>query len=201
MFYVNSYDLPSRTRPTTETLFLHEAIPGHHFQAGLAKENESLPAFQRFGWSTAFIEGWALYAESLGHELGMFQDPYQHFGHLELEMFRALRLVVDTGLHAMSWTRSQAVDYMSSHCSLEESVIKTEVDRYVVWPGQALAYKWGQLAIRQIRAESEQALGESFDIREFHDQVLSSGILPIPVLEAKVRAWVENQKEPGAENR
>jgi len=195
VFYVNTYDLPSRTRPTMETLFLHEAVPGHHFQASLAQENDSLPSFLRFGWDTAFGEGWGLYAESLGYELGLFRDPYQRFGHLDLEMFRALRLVVDTGLHAKGWSRQQAVDLMLANSSLGQSALVADVDRYVVWPGQALAYKLGQIAIRNLRTEAEQALGGRFDLPAFHDQVLGSGAVPIPILEIKVRAWIQERKE------
>ncbi|MEM7349621.1 MAG: DUF885 domain-containing protein [Acidobacteriota bacterium] len=195
IFYVNTYDLPSRTRPTMETLFLHEAIPGHHLQASLAQENDSLPDFMRFGWDTAFIEGWGLYAESLGSELGLFRDPYQRFGHLDLEMFRALRLVVDTGLHAKGWSRERALDTMLSNSSLSEAVLRADIDRYVVWPGQALAYKLGQLKIQQLRAEAESAPGRRFDPRAFHDQILGSGVLPLAILEAKVRSWIASRSE------
>jgi len=174
-----------------ETLFLHEAMPGHHMQVSLAQENEGLPAFLRFGTATAFIEGWGLYAESLGPELGLFEDPYQRFGHLDLEMFRAARLVVDTGLHAKGWSRKQAIEYFLNNSSVGETAVRAEVDRYVVWPGQALAYKLGQLAIQRLRDEAEAALGEAFDVRAFHDQVLGSGTLPIPRLEAKVRSWID----------
>ena len=198
VFYVNTYDLPSRTSPTLETLFLHEALPGHHMQASLAQENESLPPLLRFGWDTAYIEGWGLYAESLGPELGFFEDPYQRFGHLDLEMFRALRLVVDTGLHAKGWSREKAVRYMLENSSLSETVLVADVDRYVVWPGQALAYKLGQIAIRNLRNEAEAALGEAFDVRAFHDQVLGTGVLPIPILEAKVRTWIASQNASGS---
>jgi len=194
VFYVNTYELSARTTPTLETLFLHEAIPGHHMQVSLAQEDESLPTFMRFGANTAFIEGWALYAESLGPELGMFTDPYQYFGHLDLEMFRALRLVVDTGLHAKGWSRERAVSYMLENSSLGKPAITPEVDRYVVWPGQALAYKLGQLEIRRLRTEAEAELGGAFDIRAFHEQVLGSGTLPLPILEAKIQSWIQRTK-------
>ncbi|MEM7048296.1 MAG: DUF885 domain-containing protein [Acidobacteriota bacterium] len=190
VFYVNTYDLPSRTRPTMETLYLHEALPGHHMQASLALEDLELPSFARFEGGTAYIEGWALYAESLGHEMGFFTDPYQHFGHLELEMFRALRLVVDTGLHDQGWSRQRAVDYMLANTSSAASVVIADVDRYVVWPGQALAYKLGQLTLRRLRDRAEEALGEDFDPRAFHAQVLDSGAVPLPVIEAKIEAWI-----------
>ena len=194
VFYVNTYDLPSRTNVTLETLFLHEGNPGHHMQASLAQENEALPAFLRFGFDTAYVEGWGLYAESLGPELGLFTDPYQVFGHLDLEMFRALRLVVDTGLHHQGWDREKAVDYMLEHSSLGEVTIRSEVDRYIVWPAQALAYKLGQIQIQGFRAEAEERLGESFRLASFHEQVLGSGVLPLPVLRAKVEHWIEETR-------
>ncbi len=190
IFFVNTYDLLSRTTPGMETLFLHEAIPGHHFQISLAQENEALPNFLRFGGNTAFVEGWALYAESLGPELGMFTDPYQAFGSLDDEMLRAMRLVVDTGIHAMGWTREQAIQYMLDNSAQSETEARTEVERYIAIPGQALAYKVGALTIRRLRTEAEQALGDRFDPREFHAQVLDTGALPLAVLEAKIRDWI-----------
>jgi uncharacterized protein (DUF885 family) len=193
IFYVNTYDLLSRTTPGMETLFLHEAIPGHHFQISLAQENEALPNFLRFGGNTAFVEGWALYAESLGPELGMFTDPYQAFGSLDDEMLRAMRLVVDTGIHAMGWTRAQAIQYMLDNSAQSETEARTEVERYIAIPGQALAYKVGALTIRRLRTEAEQALGDRFDPREFHAQVLDTGALPMAVLEAKIRDWISTK--------
>ncbi len=190
-FFVNTYDLPSRTTPGMETLFLHEAIPGHHFQISLAQENESLPKFMRFGGNTAFVEGWALYAESLGPELGMFSDPYQAFGNLDDEMLRAIRLVVDTGIHAKGWSREQAIAYMLEHSAQSETDARAEVERYIAIPGQALAYKVGALTIRRLRTEAEQALGERFDPRAFHAEVLNTGALPLQVLESKIRAWID----------
>ena len=191
IFYLNTYDLPSRTNPTKETLFLHEAMPGHHLQASIAQEQEGLPDFLRFSQSTAFIEGWGLYAESLGRELGLFTDPYQYFGHLDLEMFRALRLVVDTGLHAKGWSRREALGYMLENSSLTEATLASEVDRYLVWPAQALAYKIGQLQLLELRRSAQERLGEDFDLAEFHHQVLSTGALPLPVLRAKLEAWMD----------
>ncbi|MCG3168801.1 MAG: hypothetical protein CALGDGBN_00308 [Pseudomonadales bacterium] len=191
LFFVNTYDLPSRTTPGMETLFLHEAIPGHHFQISLAQENESLPKFMRFGGNTAFVEGWALYAESLGSELGMFSDPYQAFGNLDDEMLRAIRLVVDTGIHAKGWSREQAIAYMLEHSAQSETDARAEVERYIAIPGQALAYKVGALTIRRLRTEAEQALGERFDPRAFHAEVLNTGALPLQVLESKIRAWID----------
>jgi len=198
IFYVNTYDLLSRTTPGMETLFLHEAIPGHHFQISLAQENEALPNFLRFGGNTAFVEGWALYAESLGPELGMFTDPYQAFGSLDDEMLRAMRLVVDTGIHAMGWTRAQAIQYMLDNSAQSETEARTEVERYIAIPGQALAYKVGALTIRRLRIEAEQALGERFDPREFHAQVLDTGALPMAVLEAKIRDWIKAKQAAAA---
>jgi len=190
VFFVNTYDLPSRGSLRMETLYLHEAIPGHHFQVSLAQENEALPNFLRFGGGTAFVEGWALYAESLGPELGMFTDPYQQFGSLDDEMLRAMRLVVDTGLHAMGWGRDQAIQYMLDNSAISVTEATAEVERYIAMPGQALAYKIGALTIRRLRNEAEAALGDRFDVRDFHAQVLDTGALPMAVLEAKIRAWI-----------
>lgn len=194
VFYYNSYDLPSRSTYGTETLFLHEGVPGHHFQISLAQENTKLPAFQRFGGNTAFVEGWALYAESLGPELGMFTDPYQLQGRYEDEMLRAMRLVVDTGIHAKGWGRDQAIDYMLANSSMSRTDATAEVERYIAIPSQALAYKIGQLTISRLRAKAQAALGPKFDIKGFHAQVLMSGALPMAVLEAKIDNWVAAQK-------
>ncbi len=191
VFYANTYDLPSRTSPTMETLFMHEAVPGHHFQISLAQEDESLPPFQRFGGNTAYVEGWALYAESLGTEMGMYTDPYQLFGHLDDEMLRAMRLVVDTGIHAQGWSRDQAIAYMLDNSSMGATDAKNEVERYIAYPGQALAYKIGQLTIRRLRTNAETVLGPKFDVRIFHAQVLGSGALPMAVLENKINGWVK----------
>jgi uncharacterized protein (DUF885 family) len=178
-----------------ETLYLHEGAPGHHFQIMLAAENEALPNFMRFGGNTAYVEGWALYAETLWDELGMETDPYQRFGGLNDEMLRAMRLVVDTGIHAKGWTREQAIRYMLDNSGLPETDVTAEVERYIAIPGQALAYKVGQLKILELRARAEQALGERFDIRGFHDQVLNSGSLPLTILEQKIDAWIAGQKQ------
>ncbi|KPF75784.1 hypothetical protein IP88_07015 [alpha proteobacterium AAP81b] len=190
VFFYNSYDLPSRTTPGTETLFLHEGVPGHHFQISLAQENADLPAFQRFGGNTAFVEGWALYAESLGPELGMFKDPYQLQGRYDDEMLRAMRLVVDTGLHAKGWGRDQAIQYMLDHSAMGKTDATAEVERYIAIPSQALAYKIGELTIRRLRTKAEKALGAKFDVRDFHAQVLMTGALPMAVLEKKIDAWI-----------
>jgi uncharacterized protein (DUF885 family) len=176
-----------------ESLFLHEAIPGHHFQGALAVELDQLPSFRRFGGYTAYSEGWGLYAESLGKELGMYQDPYQYFGALAAELWRAIRLVVDTGLHSKDWSRQQVLDYMYANTAIKEARAVSEAERYIAIPGQALAYKIGQLKIRELRTRSEKALGEKFDIKAFHAQVLEDGELPLSVLETKIDRWVASQ--------
>jgi uncharacterized protein (DUF885 family) len=194
IFYYNSYDLPSRRVWGMETLFLHEAVPGHHFQISLAQENEALPAFIRFGGNTAFVEGWALYAETLWDELGMETDPYQRFGGLNDEMLRAMRLVVDSGIHAKGWTREQAIDYMLANSGMSRTEVTAEVERYIAIPSQALAYKVGALAIQRLKARAQAALGRRFDPREFHAQVLSTGSLPLAVLERKIDDWIASKK-------
>ncbi|WP_190282609.1 DUF885 domain-containing protein [Rhizorhabdus histidinilytica] len=191
VFYYNTYDLKSRTTPGMETLYLHEAVPGHHFQISLAQENEALPAFMRFGGNTAFVEGWALYAETLWKDLGMETDPYQRFGGLSDEMLRAMRLVVDTGIHAKGWSRDQALDYMLTHSNIGKADATAEVERYIAIPGQALAYKIGALTILKLKAKARQELGAKFDPRAFHAQVLDTGALPMSVLEAKIDAWIK----------
>ena len=193
-YFVNTYDL--RTRPTYEiqALSLHEAVPGHHLQIGLQQELENLPNFRLYSGFTAFTEGWALYAERLGLEAGMYEDPYSDFGRLTYEMWRALRLVVDTGMHYFGWSRQQAIDLMAENSALTLHNITTEIDRYISWPGQALAYKTGELKIRELRARAEEKLGKSFDIRAFHDVVLGSGAVPLNVLEANVDEWIVSQK-------
>lgn len=193
-FYFNAYDLPSRTTPGITTLYLHEGAPGHHFQISLAQENETLPAFMRFGGNTAYVEGWALYAETLGYDMGLLDDPYQRFGQLDDEMLRAMRLVVDTGLHSKQWSREQAIKYMLDNSSMGETAATSEVERYIAIPTQALAYKIGALTIQRLKAEAQTELGDAFDVREFHDQVLNTGALPLSVLESKIRTWVQSQK-------
>lgn len=196
IFYFNAYDLPSRFLTGVVTLYLHEGAPGHHFQISLAQEDTSLPDFQRFGGANAFVEGWALYAETLGYEMGFYQDPMQHWGTLDDEMLRAMRLVVDTGLHAKGWSREQGIEYMLANSGMGRSDATAEVERYIVWPGQALGYKIGALTIQRLRREAEARLGAHFDICDFHDQVLRSGALPMPVLEAKVRRWIALPRQP-----
>ena len=190
IFYFNAYDLPSRTTPGMTTLYLHEGAPGHHFQISLAQENEALPAFMRFGGNTAYVEGWALYSEKLGYPMGLFKDPYQRFGHLDDEMLRAMRLVVDSGIHSKGWTREQAIKYMLDNSSMGETDATAEVERYIAIPSQALAYKIGALTIQRLKAKAEKELGAKFDPREFHDQVLNTGALPMSVLEEKINRWI-----------
>jgi uncharacterized protein (DUF885 family) len=194
VFYFNTYDLPSRTTPGIETLYLHEGIPGHHFQISLAQENAALPNFMRFGGNTAYVEGWALYTEKLGPELGLFKDPYARYGHLDDEMLRAMRLVVDSGLHAKNWTRDQAIEYMLANSAMGRTDATSEVERYIAIPGQALAYKIGQLKLLELRARAQKALGKRFDIRDFHEQVLATGALPMTVLEKKIDDWIASRK-------
>jgi uncharacterized protein (DUF885 family) len=194
VFYFNAYDLPSRTTPGMETLYLHEGAPGHHFQIMLARENEALPNFMRFGGVTAYVEGWGLYAETLGRELGVYTDPYQYFGYLDSQLFRAIRLVVDTGIHAKGWTRDQTIQYILDNSSRGRSNATAETERYIAIPGQALGYKIGQLKISELRARAEKALGPRFDIRDFHAQVLMTGALPLAVLEAKIDRWIAAKK-------
>ncbi len=193
VFYFNAYDLPSRTTPGITTLYLHEGAPGHHFQISLAQENEALPAFMRFGGNTAYVEGWALYSETLGYDMELLNDPYQRFGQLDDEMLRAMRLVVDTGLHSKQWTREQAIQYMLDNSSMGKTDATAEVERYIAIPTQALAYKIGALTIQRLKKEAQDALGEKFDVRDFHDQVLNTGALPLSVLESKIRNWVKTQ--------
>jgi uncharacterized protein (DUF885 family) len=194
VFYFNAYDLPSRTTPGMETLYLHEGAPGHHFQISLAQENEALPSFMRFGGNTAYVEGWGLYAETLGRELGVYTDPYQYFGYLDSQLFRAIRLVVDTGIHSKGWTRDQTIQYILDNSSRGRSNATAETERYIAIPGQALAYKIGQLKISELRARAEKALGPRFDIRDFHAQVLMTGALPLAVLEKKIDDWIAAKK-------
>ncbi len=193
-FYFNAYDLPSRTTPGMTTLYLHEGAPGHHFQIMLAQENAALPAFMRFGGNTAYVEGWALYSETLGFDMGLFTDPYQRFGTLSDEMLRAMRLVVDTGLHSKGWTREQAIDYMLANSDMGKTDATAEVERYIAIPSQALAYKIGALTMQRLKAKAQKDLGKKFDVREFHNQILNTGALPLAVLEKKIDDWIAASK-------
>jgi uncharacterized protein (DUF885 family) len=194
IYWVNIYKVETRPLYNVEALTLHEAVPGHHLQIALSRELTGLPDFRRNSYISAFGEGWGLYSEWLGLEAGIYTDPYSNFGRLSYEMWRACRLVVDTGVHAKGWTRQQALDYLASHTALPLHEVETEVDRYISWPGQALAYKLGELKIKELRRRSEQALGPRFDLRDFHDRVLGSGAVPLEVLEKNVNAWIERQR-------
>jgi uncharacterized protein (DUF885 family) len=193
IFYANAYDLSARPNWAMESLFLHEAIPGHHFQIMIQRENEDLPEFRRFGGFTAFSEGWGLYAESLGKEIGVYTDPYQYFGGLNAELWRSIRLVVDTGIHAKGWSRQQVLDYMYENSAVAEARAVSEAERFMAIPGQALAYKVGQLKILEIRANAEARLGDKFDVKAFHTEVLRDGAMPLSMLEAKIDRWVNTQ--------
>ena len=193
-FYFNAYDLPARFTWEETTLFLHEGEPGHHFQISLAQEDKALPNFMRFGGNAAYVEGWALYAETLGYDMGFYKDPYQRFGTLNDEMLRAMRLVVDTGIHAKGWTRDQSIAYFLANSGESRTDATAEVERYIAIPSQAVAYKLGSLTIQRLRKKAQAALGDKFDIREFHAQVLNSGALPLAILEAKIDRWIAAKK-------
>ncbi len=194
IFFVPIPDVKSYNLFADEDLFLHEAIPGHHFQISLQQENKSLPEFRKFLWFGAYGEGWALYCESMGKELGLYEDPYQYFGMLSSEMHRAIRLVVDTGIHAKGWTREQAIQYSLDNEAESEESITSEIERYMAVPGQALSYKIGQLKIIELRKKAEKDLGNKFDIKQFHAKVLESGVLPLDLLESKIDAWIKSKK-------
>lgn len=193
-FYANTYDLKSRPKWEMEALTLHEAVPGHHLQIALGQELENVPKFRTFSFTTAFVEGWGLYAESLGTEMGFYTDPYSKYGQLTYEMWRAIRLVVDTGMHALGWSRSKAIEFFKNNTGKSEHDITVEIDRYIVWPGQALAYKIGELKIKELRKNAEQELGEAFNIRRFHDKLLGAGAIPLQILENRMKDWVAAEK-------
>ena len=193
-YYVNLYRPEVRPKYEMEVLSVHEAVPGHHLQIALAQELEGLPLFRTTGGETAFIEGWGLYAERLGYQMGLYTDPYSRYGQLTYDMWRAVRLVVDTGIHYFGWSRQEAIDYFTAHAGKSEADIVNEIDRYIGWPGQALAYKIGQLKILALRERAEDALGDAFDIRAFHDHLLGAGAIPLDALERRMDAWIANQR-------
>jgi uncharacterized protein (DUF885 family) len=200
-FFLNTFNLPSRPLYSLEALALHEAVPGHHLQIALQQELEGLSPHRRFSGATAFVEGWALYAERLGLEVGFYEDPYSEFGRLSMEGWRACRLVVDTGIHYFGWSRERAIEYLMANSAQPEHNARAEVDRYIGWPGQALAYKTGELKIRELRARAEERLGGDFDVRAFHDLVLGAGATPLDVLERRVDAWLDAQKKAAVAHR
>lgn len=192
--YLNDWDLPERPTYTSEVLELHEGIPGHHLQVSIAMQNCDLPRFRRFRAETAFVEGWALYAETLGPQFGLYSDPFQKFGALSFDAWRASRLVVDTGIYWLNWSREDAVQFLTSHTALSRTEAEEEVDRYTVLPAQALAYKIGEREILDLRDRAESALGEKFDLKRFHDALLKDGAMPLPILNQKMMHWIELEK-------
>jgi uncharacterized protein (DUF885 family) len=195
IYLLNTYDLPHRPLYNLPALTLHESAPGHAFQIPIALEHKNQPEFRRFDYISAYGEGWALYCEKLGKEMGIYKTPYEEFGRETYEMWRAARLVIDTGIHHKGWTREQAITYLAEHTALSEHEVETEVDRYISWPGQALSYKLGEMKIVELRARAEKELGTKFDLRAFHDAVLAEGSVPLPVLEQRVDAFIAQKKK------
>ena len=194
---IDTYNAASRNLYGVEAIAYHEGLPGHHLQISIAQELDGAPTFRKHQFYTAYIEGWGLYSERLGKDIGFYQDPYSDYGRLEADIWRAIRLVVDTGVHSQHWTRQQMVDYFHAHSNIDETSIQAEVDRYIAWPSQALAYKVGQLKILELRERAKQALGDKFELRAFHDQLLDSGALPLDVLSDRIDAWIASQKAAG----
>ena len=192
--FIDTWDATDRNLYTVEVIAYHEGLPGHHLQISIAQELTDVPAFRKFSGYTAYAEGWGLYSERLGKDVGFYQDPYSDYGRLEADIWRAIRLVVDTGVHSQHWTREQMVQYFHDHSNIDEPSIQAEVDRYIAWPGQALAYKIGQLKILELRERAKAALGDKFDLRAFHDQVLDSGALPLDLLSDRIDGWIASQK-------
>ena len=194
---MNTYNLPTRPLYNIPALTLHECTPGHSFQAALSEEQKALPRFRRNIYFSGYGEGWGLYTEWLGNKMGIYRTPYERFGQLSYEMWRAVRLVIDTGIHRYGWSRQRAIDYLAGHTALSQHEVETEVDRYISWPGQALAYKLGELTIRRLRTEAETQLGPKFDQKVFHDRILALGAVPLPVLEEQMRAFIrESASKP-----
>ena len=191
---MNEYDPTKRLLLNAEAIAYHEGIPGHHLQISLAYELTDIPAFRKFEFYSAFSEGWALYSETLAHEMGFYQDPYSEYGRLQNLVWRSIRLVVDTGVHSKHWSRQQMIDFFHDHSAMDDQNIETEVDRYIAWPGQALSYKLGEMTILRLRERARQQLGAKFDLRAFHDAVLDHGALPLDVLEANINQWIASQK-------
>jgi uncharacterized protein (DUF885 family) len=192
--FVNTYKFETRALNAVETIAYHEGLPGHHLQISIAQELTGVPEFRKYSDYTAYTEGWGLYAERLGKDVGFYQDPYNDLGRVEADIWRAVRLVVDTGVHSKHWTRQQMVDYFHDHSAVGETDVQAEVDRYIAYPSQALGYKVGQLKLLELRARAQQALGDRFDLRAFHDQVLDSGALPLDYLEQRIDGWIAQQK-------
>jgi uncharacterized protein (DUF885 family) len=194
---INTYNATDRNLDVVESIAYHEGLPGHHMQFAIGQELTGVPEFRKYEGYGSFTEGWGLYAERLGKDIGLYRDPYSNYGRLENDIWRAIRLVVDTGVHSQHWTRQQMVDFFHEHSSIDETSIQAEVDRYIAWPSQALAYKIGQLKILELRDRAQKELGQKFDIRAFHDQVIDSGALPLDVLEQRINAWIASQNPSG----